>query len=154
MPDLDAMLANLGLTLPPLVKPIAAYIPAVRSGNLLFISGQVPQRDGKPTHTGPIPSKTTIEQGQDAARQCVLQALAVVKDHLNGDWSRLVRVVRVGAFIQSDSGFGDQPKVANGASELLQQLLGEAGQHARAAIGTNALPRDASVEIEFLFEVR
>lgn len=154
MQNLDAILANLGLSLPAPAKPIAAYIPAVQSGNQLFISGQVPQRDGQPIHTGPIPSKTTLEQGQEAAKLCVLQALAIVKDHLKGDWSRLVRVVKLGAFIQSDPGYGDQPKVANGASEFLQQIMGDAGTHARSAIGTHSLPRNTSVEIDFIFEIK
>ena len=147
-------LAALGLTLPPAPKPVAAYVPAVRSGNLVYVSGQLPMRDGTLMATGPVPSRCTLAQAQAAARQCVLNGLAVLGDQLGGDFSRVVRVVRVGAFVQSDDGFVDQPKVANGGSELLQQLFGEAGRHARAAVGTNALPLGASVEIELLVEVR
>jgi len=152
--DPHAALAELGLTLPAAPKPVAAYVPAVRSGNLIYVSGQLPFRDGALTVTGPVPSACSIELAQDAARQCVLNGLAVVADQLGGDLSRVVRVVRVGAFVQSDVGFTEQPKVANGASELLQRIFGEAGRHARAAVGTNALPLGASVEVEFLFEVR
>ena len=152
--DVDAKLKELGLSLPEPPKPVASYVPAVRSGNLVFISGQLPMRDGKLLATGPVGSAVPLEAAQDAARQCVLNALAILKAELRGDWSKLVRCVRVGAFVQCDAGYGDQPKVANGASDLLQQVLGEAGRHARAAVGTNALPLDASVEVEFTFEVR
>lgn len=150
----EQQLAALGLTLPPAPKPVASYIPAVRTGNLVFVSGQLPFKDGQLMATGPVPSKCSIEAAQAAARQCVLNGLAVVGDQVGGDFSRIVRIVRVGAFVQSDDGFTEQPKVANGGSELLQQLLGESGRHARAAVGTNALPLGASVEIELLVEVR
>jgi enamine deaminase RidA (YjgF/YER057c/UK114 family) len=150
----EQQLAALGLTLPPAPKPVASYIPAVRTGNLVFVSGQLPFKDGQLTATGPVPSTCSIESAQAAARQCVLNGLAVVGDQVGGDFSRVVRIVRVGAFVQSDDGFTEQPKVANGGSELLQQLFGEPGRHARAAVGTNALPLGASVEIELLVEVR
>ena len=150
----EQQLAALGLTLPPAPKPVASYIPAVRTGNLVFVSGQLPFKDGQLTATGPVPSTCSIESAQAAARQCVLNGLAVVGDQVGGDFSRVVRIVRVGAFVQSDDGFTEQPKVANGGSELLQQLFGEPGRHARAAVGTNALPLSASVEIELLVEVR
>jgi len=152
--SVDAKLNELGVTLPEAPKPIAAYVPSMRSGNLLFVSGQLPTKDGKLLATGPVPSATSIEAGQAAAKQCVLNALAVVKASLGGDWSKLVKAVRIGAFVQSDAGFADQAKVANGASEFLQQVLGEAGRHARAAVGTNTLPLNASVEVEFIFEVK
>jgi len=150
----EANLAALGLTLPPAPKPVASYVPAVRSGNLVFVSGQLPMKDGQLLATGPVPSKCTPEAAHAAARQCVLNGIAVLGDQIGGDFSRVVRVVRVGAFVQSDDGWTEQPKVANGGSELLQQLFGEAGRHARAAVGTNALPLGASVEIELLFEIR
>ena len=150
----DQQLAALGLTLPPAPKPVASYIPAVRTGNLVFVSGQLPFKDGQLMATGPVPSACSVEAAQAAARQCVLNGLAVVGDQVGGDFSRVVRIVRVGAFVQSDDGFTEQPKVANGGSELLQQLFGEPGRHARAAVGTNALPLGASVEIELLVEVR
>jgi enamine deaminase RidA (YjgF/YER057c/UK114 family) len=150
----EANLAALGLTLPAAPKPVASYVPAVRAGNLVYVSGQLPMKDGQLMATGPVPSKCTPEAAHAAARQCVLNGLAVLGDHIGGDFSRVVRIVRVGAFVQSDDGWTEQPKVANGGSELLQQLFGEAGRHARAAVGTNALPLGASVEIELLVEVR
>jgi len=100
-----------------------------------------------------VPSQVSIEEAQDAARQCVLNGLAVLKAELGGSFERLTRLVRIGAFVQSDDDFFAQPQVANGASELLLEVLGDAGRHARAAVGVNALPLNASVEIEFLFEI-
>lgn len=150
----SAALARLGLTLPAAPKPVAAYVPAVRSGNMIFVSGQLPMSNGVLLATGPVPSKVTIEDAQKAAKQCALNGLAVIADQLGGDLSRVVRVVRLGVFVQSDDRFDGQPKIANGASELMQEIFGEAGRHARAAVGTNALPLDATVEIEFLVEVR
>ena len=152
--DIHQKLASLGLSLPAAPKPVAAYVPAVRAGNLVYVSGQLPMLEGKLTATGPVPSVCPPEQAHAAARQCVLNGLAVLGDQVGGDFSRVVRVVRVGAFVQSDDGWTEQPKVANGASELLQQVFGDAGRHARAAVGTNALPLGASVEVEFIFEVR
>jgi enamine deaminase RidA (YjgF/YER057c/UK114 family) len=154
MPTVADRLKELGITLPAAPKPVAAYIPAVRTGNLVFVSGQLPFAGGSLLATGPVPSKVGLEPAQAAARQCVLNALAILSDLLGGDLDRVERIVRIGVFVQSDAGYGDQPKVANGASEFLQQIFGERGRHARAAVGTNALPLDASVEVEFLVEVR
>ncbi len=151
MINVDAKLAELGFTLPPAPKPIAAYVPAVRTGNLIFVSGQVPLRDGALIASGPVKA---LADAQAAAKQCALNGLAILKDQIGGDWSKLVRVVRIAVFVQCANGFGDQPKVANGASEFLVAVLGEAGRHARAAVGVNALPLDATVEIEFVFEVK
>ncbi|MEX0775702.1 MAG: RidA family protein [Phycisphaeraceae bacterium] len=152
--DIHAKLASLGLTLPAAPKPVAIYVPAVRSGNLIYVSGQLPMKDGKLLATGRVPSAVSLDQAQQAARQCALNGLAIVGDQIDGDWSRLVRIVRVGAFVACDDGYTDQPKVANGASELLGQVLGDAGKHARAAVGVNALPLGATVEVELLVEVR
>jgi enamine deaminase RidA (YjgF/YER057c/UK114 family) len=152
--DIDHKLVELGLTLPAAPKPVGAYVPCVRTGNLVIVSGQLPFAAGNLLATGKVPSVVDLTQATECARQCVLNGLAILRAELGGDWSRLVRVVRIGAFIQSDDGFGDQPQVANGASDLLVQLLGDAGKHARAAVGTNALPLNAPVEIEFTFEVR
>ncbi|MBL9141409.1 MAG: RidA family protein [Phycisphaerae bacterium] len=154
MSNFASALSQLGLSLPAAPKPVASYIPAVRSGNLIYISGQLPFKDGALLCTGPVPSATSVEKAQEAARQCILNGLAVLGDQIGGDFSRVVRVVRVGAFVCSDNGFTEQPKIANGGSELLQALFGENGRHARAAVGTNALPLGASVEIELLVEVR
>jgi enamine deaminase RidA (YjgF/YER057c/UK114 family) len=151
--EIAEKLAALGWTLPAAPKPIAAYIPASRSGNLLFISGQLPMRDGKLLFTGRVPSAVSLEDAQKAAGQCTVNALAIALAEL-GDWQRLSRVIRIGVFVQSDADFHDQAKIANGASELLQQLFGESGRHARSTIGVNALPLNAPVEAEFLFEVK
>jgi len=151
--SLETKLASLGLRLPEAAKPVAAYVPAVRTGNLVFISGQLPLTGGQLLAAGSVPSQVTVEQAHEAAAQCVLNGLAILKAELGGDLGNLRRAVRVGVFVQSDDGFKDQPLVANGASELLVKLLGDAGKHARAAVGVNALPLGASVEVEFVFEV-
>ncbi|RLS61891.1 MAG: RidA family protein [Planctomycetota bacterium] len=153
MHDPHAELTRLGLVLPAAPKPVAAYVPAVRTGNLIFVSGQLPMSSGQLLATGPVPSKISIEDAQKAARQCALNALAVVADQLGGDLRKIKRVVRLGVFVQSDDRFDGQPKVANGASEFMQEVFGDAGRHARAAVGTNALPLDATVEVEVIFEV-
>jgi enamine deaminase RidA (YjgF/YER057c/UK114 family) len=152
--DVAAKLQQLGWTLPTPPKPVASYVPCVAVGELLYVSGQLPWRDGMLLATGKIPTSVSIEKGQEAAAQCAVHGLAVAADFLGGDWARLVRVIRVGAFVQSDHEFSEQAKVANGASDLLQQVLGESGRHARAAVGVNALPLNAAVEVEFLFLVR
>jgi enamine deaminase RidA (YjgF/YER057c/UK114 family) len=152
--NLQAKLKDLGLTLPPSPKAVAAYVPAVRTGDLIIVSGQLPIKDGQLTVTGPVPSSTSLQAAQTATRQCVLNALAAVDPLIDHDWSRLVRVVRVGVFVASDPTFTEQHLVANGASELLFEIFGEAGRHARAAVGVPCLPLGASVEVEFIFEVR
>ena len=151
--SIETKLEELGLSLPEAPKPIAAYVPAVTSRGQVIVSGQLPMQNGELMSTGKIPSQISIEDAQAAARQCVLNGLAVLKAELGGDLNRFVRVVRIGAFIQSDDDFFAQPQVANGASEFLLEILGDAGRHARAAVGVNALPLNASVEIEFTFEV-
>lgn len=150
---IDAKLSELGLVLPQPPQPVAAYVPAVRSGDLIFVSGQLPLTGKTLLAKGPVPSVIPVDQAQAAAAQCVLNALAIVKAELGGDLSRVRRVVRIGVFVQSDPRFADQPLVANGASELLQKLFGDAGKHARAAVGVPALPLDATVEVEAAFEV-
>lgn len=152
MPDFSSRLAELGLDLPEAPRPVASYVPAVRVGSLVFVSGQIPVRDGALLATGTVPNDVSIEEAQGLARQCVLNALAVLKAEV-GSIDRLKRVVRVGCFVASEPGFGGQPKVANGASDLLREIFGDAGQHARAAVGSVGLPLNVPVEIEFLFEV-
>jgi len=149
---LTEKLAQLGWILPPAPKPIAAYVPAVRSGNLLYISGQLPVRDGQLIARGRVPSAVSLESAQQAAAQSAVNALAILNGEIDGDIDRVARVVRIGVFVQSDDDFHDQAKVANGASELLQTVFGEVGRHARSTIGVNALPLDAAVEVECLFE--
>lgn len=150
--NIDARLAELGLTLPVAPKPVAAYLPFRRSGNLLFIAGQIPMRDGKLIAIGSLPHKVKMEQAADCARQCVLNGLANIKAAI-GSLDNVKQFVRIGVFVCSEPGFYDQPKVANAASELLAQIFGDAGQHARAAVGSVALPLGAPVEIEFVVEV-
>jgi len=154
MSSIETRLAKLGIALPEAPKPIAAYVPAVRSGKLLFVSGQLPLKDGQLVATGRVPSQVPVTVAQHAAAQCAINALAIVKAELDGDWSNLKRVVRLGALVASDDQFADQAQVANGASELLVDVMGKKGRHARAAVGVNALPLGASVEVEFIFELK
>lgn len=146
-------LKSLGFDVPKLAGPFGSYIPAKRVGNLVFVAGQLPMKDGKLTVNGPVPSKVSIEQAQEAAKICVLNALGSVATLGEDVIDRVSGVLRVGCFVLSDVGFDAQPKVANAASEFLIQLFGEGGRHVRAAVGTNALPLGASVEIEFVFEL-
>ncbi len=146
-------LDELGITLPQPPKPVAAYVPAVRTGNHIFVSGQIPFANGALIATGPVPSAVSIEDAQAAARQCALNGLAIVQDMLSGSLDQVQRIVRLGVFVQCDPGFTDQPKVANGASEILVQIFGEKGRHARAAVGSIGLPLGATVEVEMIVEV-
>jgi len=148
--SLTDTLKKLNITLPPMAGPFGAYVPAKRVGNLIYVAGQLPMKDGKLLATGQVPSRTSLEQARQAARQCVINALAAV-NAVEGSIDVITGVARVGAFISSDVSFTEQPKVANAASELLQELFGESGKHVRAAVGVNTLPLDAAVEIEFIF---
>ncbi len=150
--SLTEKLQSLNIELPKLAGPFGAYVPAKRSGNLIYIAGQLPMKDGKLVAAGPVPSACSIEDARLAARQCVINALAAVASLGDGALDRLTGVLRVGAFVQSDDNFKQQPQVANAASEFLQELFGHPGQHVRAAVGVNTLPLDAAVEIEFVFE--
>jgi enamine deaminase RidA (YjgF/YER057c/UK114 family) len=149
----DERLRTLGLTLPAPPKPVASYVPAVRSGDLLFLSGVLPFWDGKLTLTGKVGREVTPEQGTDASRTAVLNALALVREEL-GTLDRIKKVVRMVGYVASAEGFAQQPSVINGASDLLVQLLGEAGRHARAAVGVAELPLHAPVELDLILEVR
>ena len=146
-----ARLAELGLALPPVVPPVAAYVPAVRSGDLVFTSGQLPMAGGSMAVTGKVGANVTPEQAKDLARTCALNGLAAV-DALVG-LDSVVRVVKVVGFVASTPDFTGQPGVVNGASELLGEVFGDAGQHARSAVGVAALPLDAPVEVELVVEV-
>jgi enamine deaminase RidA (YjgF/YER057c/UK114 family) len=145
-------LVELGLVLPTPAAPVAAYIPTRRVGNLLYVSGQIPVREGKVMATGTVPGAVSLELARECARQCALNGLAAARAAM-GSLDKVKQVVRVGCFVACENGFGDQPKVANAASELLVEVFGEAGKHARAAVGTNCLPLNVPVEVEFLFEV-
>ena len=151
--SISARLTELSIALPSAPKPVAAYVPAVRTGNLIYVSGQLPLLNGQLMLSGAV-NDALIEKAQAAARQCALNGLAIVADQLGGSLDGVVRVVRLGVFVCCEAGFVNQPKVANGASEVLQQIFGEAGRHARAAVGSIALPLGAAVEVEMLVEVR
>jgi enamine deaminase RidA (YjgF/YER057c/UK114 family) len=150
----DARLAALGITLPAAAAPAANYVPARRSGNLVYIAGQVPTADGKDQVVGKLGGGVSIEDGQKAARICAINILAQLRTFLGGSLDSVVSCVRLGGFVNSTPDFGDQPKVINGASDLMVQVFGEAGRHARAAVGCAALPRDVAVEVDAIFEVR
>ena len=149
---ITARLAELEITLPAVAKPLAAYVPAVRTGNLVYTSGQLPLQSGDLTHSGKVGAEVPPEQGRVAARTCALNALAAI-DALVGIDS-VVRVVKLVGFVASGPGFNGQPGVVNGASEFLVEVFGEAGTHARSAVGVSELPLDAPVEVELIVEVR
>jgi len=146
-------LAALGLSLPEPVKPIGNYIPAKRIGDLVFVSGQIPMKAGQPIALGTVPIPVSIDQARACAEQCVLNALTALLTVIS-DLEKVVSVVRIGVFVASGPEFTDHPKVADGASELLGKLFGEAGRHVRAAVGSSGLPRGVPVEIEFTFHIR
>jgi len=153
MPDvIDAKLAELGLELPVAAAPVAAYVPTVLAGGLLHVSGQLPFIDGKLV-TGRLGEDVTLDQGTAAAKACGLMILAQVKAAL-GSLDRVERVVKLGAFVNSTGDFTDQPKVANGASELMVAVFGDAGRHARSAVGVPTLPLGAAVEVDAVLAVR
>jgi len=144
---------QLGVELPDAPKPVGAYIPAIQSGHLIFTSGQIPFRNGQLLSTGKVPTEVSMETAQEAARQCVLNALAAIAG-VCGTVDRIARVVRINAFVNSAEGFTDQAKVANAASELLLDIFGEAGRHTRCALGAAELPLNAPVEIDLIVEVQ
>ncbi|MFF3667441.1 RidA family protein [Microtetraspora malaysiensis] len=149
----EKRIADLGLTLPEVVAPLAAYVPVVRTGDYVYTSGQLPMVGGKLAVTGKVGAEVSAEEAAAQARICALNALAAVKSVV-GDLSKVVRIVKVVAFVASAPGFTGQPQVANGASELLGEILGDAGKHARSAVGVAVLPLDAPVEVELIAEVR
>jgi enamine deaminase RidA (YjgF/YER057c/UK114 family) len=148
----EERLAELGLTVPSVVPPLAAYIPAVRSGNLVFTAGQLPAREGQMLATGKVGAEVSVEDAVACARQCALNALAAVKAEV-GELSAVRRVVKAVVFVASAPDFTGQPGVANGASELLGEVFGDTGRHARSAVGVSVLPLDVPVEVELVVEV-
>ena len=150
---LTRRLEDLKIALPKVSGPFGAYVPARLVGNLAYVAGQLPMKDGKLLAIGQVPSRCSIEAAKEAARQCVINALAAVTTLGEDMLDRLAGVARVGAFVSSDTTFTQQPQVANGASEFLLELFGDDGKHVRAAVGVNVLPLDASVEVEFIFLV-
>ena len=150
--QVEARLAALGLTVPEVVVPLAAYIPAVRTGNLVFTSGQLPMIDGALAATGKVGDTVTPEEAAELAKVCALNAIAAVRSVV-GDLDKVVRVVKGVGFVASTPDFTGQPGVVNGASNLLKEAFGDAGVHARSAVGVAALPLNAPVEVEMVVEV-
>ena len=149
---IDARLKELGITLPEAPLPAANYVPFVRSGNLVFIAGQIPMEGGKPQFIGKLGREFKIEDGQKSARLCALNVIAQVRAAI-GDLDKVKRCVRVGGFVNGTPDFTDQPQVINGASDVIVQIFGDAGKHARAAVGVASLPRGVATEVEAVFEV-
>lgn len=149
---IEEKLKAMGIELPEPPQPVAAYIPAVRTGNLIFVSGQIPAQNGKVMYTGRVGAEISIEEAYQAARLCCINCLSVIKSVV-GDLDKVKRIVKVTGFVNSVGESGDQPKAVNGASELLVEVFGEAGKHARAAVGSSGLPLNVPVEVEMIVEV-
>lgn len=151
---IEERLAELGLTLPAAAAPAANYVPWTRSGDTLYVAGQLPFEDGKLEIKGDVGGAVSIEDGKRAARLCALNILAQAKAALDGDLDRVTRCLKLGAFVASAPGFGEHPQVVNGASDLMVEAMGDAGRHARFAVGVSGLPLNAAVEIDAILEVR
>ncbi len=145
---ITARLEDLGIELPDPPEPVASYVPYVITGNLIFVSGQVPMNADGLHYRGIVGYDFSVEEGQDAARLCALNILAQVNAALDGDLDRVTRIVRLGGFVRSTGDFKDQPKVINGASDLMVEVFGDTGRHSRAAVGVNALPAGVAVEVD------
>ena len=156
MSSIEQRLTDLGIELPEIPAPAANYVPFVVTGNQVFVSGQVPVADGKLAYRGKVGEgqKYSLEEGQQAARLCAINILAVVRAACDGDLERVTRCVKLGGFVNCPPDFDQQPQVINGASDLMVDVLGERGRHARFAVGSNVLPFDVPVEIDAVFEIR
>ena len=153
MTDIDARLKELGINLPGVPLPAGNYVPCTVAGGMLLVSGQLPTLDGKPQFIGKVGREYSIEQGQECARICGLNILAQVKNVLGGDWHKIKRIARIGVFVNASDDFTDHPKVANGVSDMMVNIFGDAGKHARFAVGVSSLPFGVAVEIEATFEL-
>ena len=153
MGQIDKRLAELGITLPEAAKPVANYVPWVRTGNLVFISGQGPVEAGKVVYPGCLGAGVTLEEGAKSARLCAINVLAQLKDALGGDLDRVKRVVKLLGFVNATADFKDHPKVINGASDLMVEVFGDKGRHARSAVASPSLPMGISTEVEAIVEV-
>jgi len=149
----EERLKALGIELPPAPEPLGSYVPAVRTGNLLFLSGILPLRNGKLTRQGIVGKDLSVEEAKEEATVAAVNALAILKSYL-GSLDRITRCVKITGYIASAPDFTEQPKVLNGASDFMTEVFGETGRHARAALGVPVLPLNSPVEIEFIFEVR
>ncbi|MBI1208874.1 MAG: RidA family protein [Azospirillum sp.] len=150
---IEARLKDLGIELPAAAVPVGSYVAFARSGTTLYIAGQLPFRDGVLSHTGKLGQTVSLEEGRAAARQCGLNLLAQMRAACGGDLDRVVRVLKLGGFVNCGPDFLDHPKVVNGASDLMAEVLGEAGRHARSAVGAPSLPLDAAVEVDAVVEI-
>ena len=148
----EEKLRSLGIELPEIPKPLGSYMPFARSGNLVYLSGMLPLREGKLTVTGRVGEAIALAEAAEAARTAAINGLAVLRSAI-GSLDKVTRCVKISGYVSSAADFTDQPKVLNGASDLLFEVFGEAGRHARAALGVNVLPLNSPVEIEFIFEV-
>ena len=152
MEQIELRLKELGIQLVEVPKPLGSYLPCVQTGNLLFLSGILPFQNGAILHFGKVGEAVTLQQAQEDARQAAVNMLSIVKAHI-GDLDRIKRCVKVNGFVASAPNFYDQPKVINGCSDLLVEVFGDNGRHARTAVGVSLLPLNASVEIDFVLEV-
>jgi enamine deaminase RidA (YjgF/YER057c/UK114 family) len=153
MNSIDKKLETLGITIPDAPSPAANYIPYVISGNLVFIAGQVPFENGKINYTGKVGKDIDINKAKEVAKICGLNVISVLKNAVNGDLSKVKKCVKLGIFVSCTSDFHQQPEVANGASDLMVEIFGENGKHARFAVGANSLPRNVPVEVDAIFEI-
>jgi len=149
----DETLAKLGLTVPELAPPVANFVPYVITGNTVYVSGQVPLRDGKASYVGKLGKEFNVEQGQEAARACAVNVISVIRHACGGNLDRVKRCVRLGGFVNSTPDFTAQPQVLNGASDLIVLLFGDRGRHARVAVSANSLPLGVAVEVDAIFEI-
>ena len=150
----DENIKNLGLNIPELPKALANYVPFKIVGKTMYISGQAPVRNGEMIYKGKVGSDITIEEGIEAAKLCVINIIAAVKTGLEGDWSKLDSFVKLTGFVNCQDSFTDQPKIINGASDMLVEIFGDQGRHARVAVGSNALPLGISVEIDAIIQLK
>jgi enamine deaminase RidA (YjgF/YER057c/UK114 family) len=151
--EIEQRLAELGLSLPVAAAPAANYVPWTISGSMLFVAGQLPFSEGKLEHKGRVGEEIELDAAKHAAMLCGLNILAQAKAALNGDLGRIVRCLKLGGFVNAGPGFGDHPQVVNGASDLMVAVLGDAGRHARFAVGASSLPMNVAVEIDAIFEI-
>lgn len=154
MHPIDAKLKEMGLTLPEAAMPAANYVPCMRTGNQMVVSGQLPMQGGKPQYIGKITAPFSIEDGQACARICGLNILAQLKAACGGSFDPVIKLVRLGVFVNAPDDFTDHPKVANGVSDLMVALMGDAGKHARFAVGVSGLPFGVAVEVDATFELK
>ena len=153
MNSIDKKLETLGITIPDAPSPAANYIPYVISGNLVFIAGQVPFENGQINYTGKVGKDIDINKAKEVAKICGLNVISVLKNAVKGDLSKVKKCVKLGIFVSCTNDFHQQPEVANGASDLMVEIFGEDGKHARFAVGTNSLPRNVPVEVDAIFEI-